>query len=241
MSSPNASSGWHADVSEFDDSKPEVLVSASANGDVLTLILDLAGQEEALGRGEFKADVDIVQMVNGQPDSTGVPSLFPVKSPNCRWDMPVSTTDNAGPKRPAQQWPSESIAPPNTSSPPSILPPGPPPNSTPPIPVSGVDRQGFLEYPAARCESADSAAMDLRTNQSLVVVCRNSRESLYYKGMRLSDFAAIRLDNVTSEPDRYTATNPADGTRYEFTLRGLVIVVGGQVAASENAIESAFL
>ena len=83
--------------------------------------------------------------------------------------------------------------------------------------------------------------MVLRTAESLVVICRMSSGNLYYKGMRLSDSAAIRVDTVTSNSNGYTAINTDDGTRYEVTSQGLTIVTDGQVAASEAAVESAFL
>lgn len=230
---PSVRQDWRADISEFDKSNPDgVLVSASARGKILTLVLDLAGQRELLSRGPFKADVSVVQMVVGQPTSTGAPNMFPVRSPDCHWDTPAPTADRRQPL-PAQPptWP---------EAPPS-LPETPGPESTPAIPVSGVDTQGFLEYPPARCDPGDKAAMVMRTEASLVVICYGPRESLYYKGMRLSDSAAIRLDNVTSNDNGFTAINPTDGTQYEATLRGLTIVVGGQVVASEAAAESAFL
>ncbi|PQM53724.1 hypothetical protein C5U48_02630 [Mycolicibacter virginiensis] len=83
--------------------------------------------------------------------------------------------------------------------------------------------------------------MLLRTAASLVVICRGPGGGLYYKGMRLSDSAAIRVDTVTSNSNGYTATNAADGTRYEVSSQGLTIVIDGQVVASEAAVESAFL
>ena len=76
----------------------------------------------------------------------------------------------------------------------------------------------------------------------MVVVSRTSDDSLYYRGVRLGDQAGIELGGVTPSADGYTAVNPSDGTRYEVTLRRLIIiVVNGQVAASEPAVESAFL
>ncbi|QZA09620.1 hypothetical protein K3U94_10580 [Mycolicibacter heraklionensis] len=239
VSSPKPSVGqdWRADVSEFDKSNPEgVLVSASARGKVLTLVLDFAGQREILGRGPFKADVAISPVANGRPRANGEPDFLMFRMLDCRWDSPVPAFEDR-----QLPPPSEAARPPLWPEPPPPPPDVSVPGSTPPLPIAGADAQGFLGYPAARCEVPDHSAMLLRTAASLVVICRGPSGGLYYKGMRLSDSAAIRVDNVTADDNGFTAINPTDGTRYEATLRGLTIVVGGQVAASEAAVESAFL
>ncbi|WP_133056006.1 MULTISPECIES: hypothetical protein [Mycolicibacter] len=235
---PSVGWGWKADVSEFDKSAPKnVLVSSTADGQVLTLVLDLAGQREILGSGPFKANVDVQPAVFGRQDSDGdLDSLF-FRTLECHWNTPPPAPERR------QSPPSpETAQPPPWPEPP----PPPPPNvsvpgSTPPLPVSGADTQGFLGSPSARCDIADHAAMLLRTASSLVVICYGPGESLYYKGVRLSDSAAIRVDTVTSNSNGFTAINPADGTRYEATSEGLSIVVGGQVVASEPSVEWAFL
>ncbi|MFL0278103.1 hypothetical protein [Mycobacterium sp. SMC-19] len=231
---PSVGQDWKADVSDFDKSNPDgVSVSSSVDGRVLTLILDLAGQRAILGRGPFKADVDVQPSAFGRQFADGDLDTHFFRSFDCLWDTPAPAFRQASPSPKAVQppmWP-DPPPPPNASV----------PGSTPPIPVSGADTQGFLGYPAARCEVPDHSAMLLRTAASLVVVCYAQGGGLYYKGMRLSDLAAIRVDSVISKSDGFTATNPADGTRYEVSSQGLTIVVGGEVAASEPAVEWAFL
>ncbi|WP_237573603.1 hypothetical protein [Mycolicibacterium lacusdiani] len=90
--SPSVSQGWRADVSEFDESNPNVLTSVSSAGRVLTIVLDLSAQPKILGTGEFKADVDVVQMVSGQPNANGEPNLFAVRSPQCLWTTEVTAS-----------------------------------------------------------------------------------------------------------------------------------------------------
>jgi hypothetical protein len=218
--SPAVGQGWRADTSEFDSTNPDILESISTSGTVRTFVLDLARLDRHLGQSPFEADVSVVVMVSGRPGAYGAPNPFPVRGTDCQWDNPaVDSPDHSS----------------------AAAPPVPAPSSAPPIPVSGADSQGFLNYPDVRCDSGDHAAMVMRTTDSLVVVCRAAGSSLYYKGMRLSDSASIRLDGATSTTNGYTVTNPTDGTRYELTRQGLVIVAGGQLAASEDAVESAFL
>ncbi|BBX30562.1 hypothetical protein GCM10009632_04930 [Mycolicibacterium alvei] len=114
--SPKAGHGWTADISMFDESNPDILDSVSVRGRTLTLVLDLNAQEEILGTGEFQADVDIVQMVAGQPDSTGLPNVFPVRSPQCLWSTPPIEKP-ASPSTPAA--PSANPSPPDLTGAPA--------------------------------------------------------------------------------------------------------------------------
>lgn len=114
--SPKAGHGWTADISMFDESNPNILDTVSVRGRALTLVLDLNAQEEILGTGEFQADVDIVQMVAGQPDSTGLPNVFPVRSPQCLWSTPPIEKPGS-PSTPAE--PSANSAPPDLTGAPA--------------------------------------------------------------------------------------------------------------------------
>jgi hypothetical protein len=115
------------------------------------------------------------------------------------------------------------------------------PQITPPPVMSGADSKGFLDSGGPQCVGTDSAALLLRTSQSRVVVCRSTVGALSYHGVRLSDGAGLVLSNVQGKEDGYTAVNPADGTEYRASLKGLVITQGGQVLGSEDALESAFM
>lgn len=104
--------------------------------------------------------------------------------------------------------------------------------------MSGANICEFVQYPAAPCRGNDTAAMVLRTDQSMLVLCRTSGDSLYYKGVRFGHQAGIELGDVTSNPGGYTAVNSSDGTRYEVTLPRLTIVVNGQDAASDPQLKA---
>lgn len=97
--SPSIGQGWYADVSEFGKAAPNILTEVRSSGRVLTLVLDFSAQPEILGEGEFSADVDVVQMVSGQPGPGGGPNVFPVRSPKCLWTTPPASTTDEPPSR----------------------------------------------------------------------------------------------------------------------------------------------
>src|SRR5579875_2716727 len=146
---------------------------------------------------------------------------------------------------------SSPAAPPSARTQPARAPPKPPTTSlrvsaSPPAPTaSGVslpdaDAHGFLRYPEARCRGADVAALAERTTKSALVVCKSAGTgTYYYRGVRLSDGAAIELPGATPAGDGFDAMNPEDGTRYEMRRHGLTIMVNGQVADTEPMVEYA--
>ncbi|WP_045381777.1 serine/threonine-protein kinase [Mycobacterium kyorinense] len=108
------------------------------------------------------------------------------------------------------------------------------------ISLPDADAHGFLRYPGARCRGADVAALAERTTNSALVVCKSAAAgTYYYRGVRLSDGAAIELPGATPAGDGFDAMNPDDGTRYEMRRDGLTIVVNGQVADTEPMVEYA--
>ncbi|MCV7232189.1 serine/threonine-protein kinase [Mycobacterium branderi] len=108
------------------------------------------------------------------------------------------------------------------------------------ISLPDADAHGFLGYPDARCHGADVAALAARTTKSALVVCKSAGTgTYYYRGLRLSDGAAIELPGATPAGDGFDAVNPDDGTRYEMRREGLTIRVNGQVADTEPMVEYA--
>lgn len=90
VGSPHAE--WRADASEFVGDEKNLLESVSTSDRVLSFILDLSSIEEALGRSEFEADVDIETAVSGRLDRSGVAEgPFPIKSIECRRGTPART------------------------------------------------------------------------------------------------------------------------------------------------------
>ncbi|MBA8959128.1 serine/threonine-protein kinase [Rhodococcus percolatus] len=105
--------------------------------------------------------------------------------------------------------------------------------------VSGSDRQGFLAPSDARCNYTNPAVFIGRTTKSLVVVCETGVGRYYYQGVRISDGAAISVDDPISSGTGFVATGDG-GTQYRLTPSALTIVSGdGRILATEPMVESA--
>jgi serine/threonine protein kinase len=108
------------------------------------------------------------------------------------------------------------------------------------ISLPDADAHGFLRYPEARCHDADLAALAERTTKSALVVCKSAGAgTYYYRGVRLSDRAAIELPGATPAGDGFDVINADDGTRYEMRSQGLTITVNGEIADTEPMVEYA--
>ncbi|MGO4442162.1 serine/threonine-protein kinase [Mycobacterium sp. 2YAF39] len=96
--------------------------------------------------------------------------------------------------------------------------------------LPGTDAQGFVDYAGARCGSGSTATVMGRTTQSVFVVCEIGPANYYYRGVRLSDGAAIELANAVRSSGGFDVTNPTDGTWYQVTPDKLSITTpDGQV------------
>jgi hypothetical protein len=220
VTSPSAGQPWQGDVSEFNQSSPYVPVSVSVDRDVQTIVLDLAGQDDALGAGPFSADVEIDRNIIA-PQSTELAfDLWPMGSPTCDWNTPTPARAITSTNRPSVAR--------STMPAPSTF--------EAPVAVPGADSTGFVSYPGARCSAGDNAALVERTTKSVLVICENQSKAFYYRGSRVSDNASITLGNAKPAPDGFNVVNPADGTRYEIRNSGLTIISGGQ-AYSEQVVD----
>lgn len=102
-----------------------------------------------------------------------------------------------------------------------------------------ADDQGFVGYPAGRCDPGSTPAVMGRTTKSLVVVCEDGPANYYYRGVRLSDGASIELANAVRSSGGFDVTNPVDGTRYEVRPTGISITSPSGQVYSEPMIEYA--
>ncbi|MGA9678029.1 MAG: serine/threonine-protein kinase [Mycobacterium sp.] len=103
--------------------------------------------------------------------------------------------------------------------------------------LPGTDAQGFVGYPAARCDPGSTPAVMERTTQSLLVVCEVGPANYYYRGLRLSDGAGIELANAVRSSGGFDVTNPVDGTRYQVRPTGISITSPSGQVSSEPTIE----
>ncbi|MBN7380494.1 hypothetical protein PP571_06100 [Mycobacteroides abscessus] len=106
-----------------------------------------------------------------------------------------------------------------------------------PSTVSGADRYGFVNYPGARCTGEDQAVVIQHTTRSRLVVCASDNGTLYYRGVRLKDSAAIQVNYVQAVAPGFDAVNSSAGTRYQVRPSGLTIKEGDRVLDFEQAVE----
>jgi serine/threonine-protein kinase len=101
--------------------------------------------------------------------------------------------------------------------------------------LTGTDELGFIPNP--RCAPGSEPAAEVRTTQSLAVVCQTGPGNLYYRGLRLSDGATIELANAVRSSVGFDVTNPTDGTRYQIRPNILNIVLPDGQVFSEPVIQ----
>lgn len=97
-----------------------------------------------------------------------------------------------------------------------------------------VDELGFIDS-EARCDTGQSAVAMARTQKSAVVVCRDADGDYIYQGVRLSDGASLRLDDVRPIPAGFEARN--DGTTYRLSATELVVINGEQLHSRDAVVE----
>ncbi|MFZ2174668.1 MAG: hypothetical protein WAW17_11650 [Rhodococcus sp. (in: high G+C Gram-positive bacteria)] len=115
-------------------------------------------------------------------------------------------------------------------------PAAPPATRAPSAPtLDNTDSQGFVGVPQARCNHTNPAIAAGQTTESLVVICETGVGRLYYKCLRLTDGAAIEIDDPVATADGYTATN--DGVQYRLSSGALVITEGSDLLAEEPMVQ----
>ncbi len=108
------------------------------------------------------------------------------------------------------------------------------PAKPPVAPPIAMDDRGFVNS-NARCEGNQSAVAIGRTNRSVVVVCKSPNNRFQYNGMRLSDGAALRLDDVRVTPQGFEARG--DGAKYLISATELVAMSGDAVLTRDPMLE----
>jgi hypothetical protein len=108
------------------------------------------------------------------------------------------------------------------------------PVNPPVAPPIAMDDRGFVNS-NARCEGNQSAVAIGRTNRSVVVVCKSPNNRYQYNGMRLSDRAALRLDDVRVTPQGFEARG--DGAKYLISATELVAMTGNAVLTRDPMVE----
>jgi hypothetical protein len=86
-----------------------------------------------------------------------------------------------------------------------------------------TDDGGFIHEPT-RCDAPRSAVAFGRTEQSLVVICVDSRGDYAYRGMRVKDDYALEVPGARMLDGKYVARNT--NFTYIFSAKELMILQG---------------
>ena len=123
------------------------------------------------------------------------------------------------------------IPPPQAALPPAA------PSSAPtaaPSPAPIIDELGFVDS-EARCTDDEQAVAIARTDTAAVVICRDAQGDYVYQGVRLSDGASLRLDDVRTIPAGFEARNGA--TTYRLSATELVVIDGETLYSRDPIVE----
>jgi hypothetical protein len=96
------------------------------------------------------------------------------------------------------------------------------------------DDRGFLNS-SARCEGSLTAVAIARTQASLVTICTDQKGNYTYRGVRLSDGAALNVSAESTGGREFIARG--DGVTYSLSTQQLVITAGDTVIRREPVIE----
>jgi hypothetical protein len=104
------------------------------------------------------------------------------------------------------------------------------PETTNPFPT---DALGFVDS-KARCDETQNAAVFARTQRSLVVICANPNRGFEYRGVRVSDGAALQAAATQTDAGYEAST---DGAVYTVTPTELVVTSAGKVIYKDTWID----
>ena len=96
-----------------------------------------------------------------------------------------------------------------------------------------TDDQGFVDS-TARCTAPNVAVVFGNTANSRVAICKTAGGQYEYRGVRVSDGAALILPASQSGDGQFIADN--QGIRYTVTSRSLGITSGNQVIRDEPMV-----
>ncbi len=126
----------------------------------------------------------------------------------------------------------------NRSLPAAEARPSPPPDSTtptqkPPAPFA-TDEHGFINSDA-RCDDTQTTDAVGRTYRSLVVICVDPNGEYEYRGVRLTDNAALRVAAEPTSEGGFVVRN--EGVKYAVSPTELLVTAGEKVLFREPMIE----
>ena len=96
------------------------------------------------------------------------------------------------------------------------------------------DGRGFVNS-SARCDGPQTAVAIVRTQNSLVTICVDQQGGHLYRGVRLSDGAALNVPAETTGGREFVARS--QGVTYSLSTQQLVITAGDTVVRREPVVE----
>lgn len=96
------------------------------------------------------------------------------------------------------------------------------------------DQQGFLGSPA-RCQNTETARAIGRTERSLVVICQDRSGGMEYRGVRLSDDAALAAAADPVPDRRFVARSR--GVNYAVSPTELAVTTDKSLIRQERMVE----
>jgi hypothetical protein len=96
------------------------------------------------------------------------------------------------------------------------------------------DDRGFINS-SARCDGPQTAVAIVRTQNSLVTICADQQGGYLYRGVRLSDGAALNVPAETTGGREFVARS--EGVTYSVSTQQLVITAGDTVVRREPVLE----
>jgi hypothetical protein len=102
------------------------------------------------------------------------------------------------------------------------------------IDAFAFDQQGFLGSPA-RCQDTETARAIGRTESSLIVICQDRSGELEYRGVRLSDDAALATAADTVPGRRFVARNRS--VSYAVSPTELLVTKDESLIKQERMVE----
>jgi hypothetical protein len=108
------------------------------------------------------------------------------------------------------------------------------PQASSPTGPDPSDGRGFIDS-SARCEGSLTAVAIARTQGSLVTICTDQTGGYTYRGVRLSDGAALNVSAESTGGREFVARS--DGVTYSLSTQQLVITAGDTLVRREPVIE----
>jgi hypothetical protein len=96
------------------------------------------------------------------------------------------------------------------------------------------DDRGFVSS-SARCEGSSTALAIVRTEGSLMVICVQQNGTYQYRGVRLTDGAALNLPADAAGGQKFVAHN--DGINYAVSPKEFVITDADKIIRWEAVID----